>query len=163
MRKEDPVIRFWRSVNQEGPVCPRLGRCWVWTKHLGRRNKGIIWVGGQPIYASRFSYEQFVGEIPEGMYVCHKCDNPHCVRPSHLFVGSQDDNMKDMKSKGRANRPTGETNGRAKLTDEAVNFIRSNYVARSPEFSQSRLAAMFNVSVITIQQVLYRKRWNHLD
>lgn len=156
MRNASPVVRFWRQV------CKSDG-CWYWTGYVGSRRKGVIWVSGKPIYAPRFSYTTFVGPILEGMYVCHHCDNPLCVRPSHLFVGSQDDNMKDMVAKGRANKPQGEANGRAKLDDDAVRFIRANYKFRSKEFGQRQLAVRFGVCVLTIQEVLDGKKWGHVD
>lgn len=155
MKKEPALVRFWRQVR-------KTKTCWIWTGHLGKRGKGVIWIDRKPVYAHRFSYEQFVASIPKGLYVCHHCDNPFCVNPRHLFAGTQNDNMKDMKKKGRANHPLGEANGRAVLTNKTVKEIRKIYQPRTKLYSQKALAKRFGVSVVTIQDVLSRKHWSHI-
>lgn len=77
--------------------------CWIWTAGRNKLGYGRFGLPGQykTVQAHRFAYEQFYGPIPEGMFVCHHCDNPPCVNPEHLFVGTHVDNMKDMWSKGR--------------------------------------------------------------
>ncbi len=154
--KGSALSRFWQQV------C-KTESCWLWTGHTKSRGKGLIWVDGKPVYASRFSYQQFVGEIPKGMYVCHSCDNPVCVNPDHLFVGTQDDNMKDMKLKGRSNHPIGSMNGRAKVTEDDVRFIRKNYKPRHPEYGQKALALRFGMTTGAIQEILYRNKWTHVQ
>jgi len=156
--KSEPTIdRFWKYVN-------KTDTCWLWTGYIGRRRRGIIYPEGErkSIAVHRFSYQHFVGPIPAGMYVCHHCDNPSCVRPDHLFLGTQTDNMRDMVKKGRSNKPTGESNGRAKLTDDAVRFIRENYKFRSKQCGQKQLARKFGVCVQTIQEVLDGRKWSHV-
>lgn len=150
------VRRFWSKVR-------KTRGCWRWVGTVHKRGRGQFWDGSRMTVAARFSYELLVGEIPPGLYVCHHCDNPLCVRPDHLFVGTQNDNMKDMAAKGRANRSVGARNGRAKLTEADVRYIRANWTYRSRTHSQKQLAAAFGVDVITIQQVLYRKRWAHVS
>ena len=71
----------------------------------------------------RVAYEAFVGQIPDGAFVLHRCDNPLCVNPEHLWLGNNADNMRDMESKGRAKHPKGEYHGRAKLTEVQVREI----------------------------------------
>lgn len=78
--------------------------CWEWTARLDQSGYGLLCYDGGMKGAHRFSYKTYVGEIPEGIYVCHTCDNPKCVNPSHLFLGTQQDNMDDMYNKGRATR-----------------------------------------------------------
>jgi hypothetical protein len=94
--------RFWSKVDQRDP-----DECWEWT--AGRTAAGYGYLAttraAGPIYAHRWSYEQHIGTIPEGRYVCHRCDNPPCVNPAHLFVGTHADNMADMKAKGRVRKP----------------------------------------------------------
>lgn len=157
MKKEPAEIRFWRHVKKQPG-------CWPWTGYLGRRSrKGVIWVHRKPMYASRFSYLLHYGHLPDDKYVCHTCDNPTCVKPGHLFLGTQDDNMKDMVSKGRSNRPIGVRNGRAVLTEDDVRFIRANYRRRHPKFSQKALAERFGLlSVFPIQCVLNGSKWAHV-
>jgi hypothetical protein len=114
---EDINIRFWRHVN-------KTDSCWEW---VGRKHKfgyGVIVVDGKSKRASRVVWELTNGTIPEGLEVCHKCDNPPCVNPSHLFLGTHADNMKDMVKKGRVNALCGENNINAKLTWSQVSEIR---------------------------------------
>lgn len=98
----DPVERFWEHVDRRGP-----DECWPW---LGKGNGdgyGRIGIGsradksGRDIAAHRFAWELEYGPIPAGMNVCHRCDNPPCTNPWHLFLGTQTDNLADMVSKGR--------------------------------------------------------------
>lgn len=133
----------------------------------------------------RLSYEEYVGDIPEGMFVCHTCDNPPCFNPDHLFVGTPDDNMKDMVSKGRQalgekngsvkwlnRRPRGETHWAFlnkelyprgedipwhKLTEEDVRFIRAN-----PQIGSSELARKYGVAVPTIVRARVGATWRHV-
>jgi len=81
------------------------GECWTWRASVSHRY-GQFMVGprgSSPTRAHRFAYETFVGPIPDGLVVCHRCDNPICVRPSHLFAGTQRDNIRDASAKGRLN------------------------------------------------------------
>ena len=97
------VDRFWHYVNVRGP-----DECWEWTGGRGARGYGKFKLDYVGYAAHRFSYELAHGLIPDGLYVCHRCDNPPCVNPAHLFVGTSSDNMLDASSKGRIN---GENNG----------------------------------------------------
>ena len=97
--------RFWSKVNKNGtipPHCPNIGECWLWTGHIIVGGYGRLSVGhGIQEFAHRLSYMLHYGNIPNGCFVCHRCDNPPCVRPDHLFIGTHTDNMRDMIAKGR--------------------------------------------------------------
>lgn len=81
--------------------------CWEWQASLTAKGYPQLNLGkGKITYAHRYSYMQFVGEIKEGLFVCHKCDNPKCVNPFHFFLGTNEDNMKDAKRKGRLQQVT---------------------------------------------------------
>jgi len=86
--------RFWSKVY-------KTDTCWLWIGHRLKAGYGVISVGGKNYLAHRLSYELNIGQIPEGKYICHKCDNPPCVNPEHFFVGDATANMQDASSKGR--------------------------------------------------------------
>lgn len=112
--------------------------CWIWL--ASRRGKyGCFSCKGKAIDAHRWSYMYYNGEIPEGMFVCHKCDNPLCVNPEHLFLGTHEDNMKDASKKGRlVNR---------KLTNRQVAYIRKSVL------SNRELANKYGVWDSTIRRI----------
>jgi len=97
--KRDPIERF----HEKYVINPDNG-CWEWTATLDQSGYGLLGYEGSMKGAHRFSYKIYKGEIPKGLYVLHKCDNPPCVNPEHLFLGTQKDNMDDMYNKGRAKR-----------------------------------------------------------
>ena len=86
--------RFWSKVN-------KTDGCWEWTAYLNKQGYGRYGIGSNVYRAHRLAFEEAYGPIPEGMFVCHKCDNPSCVRPDHLFLGTNSDNLKDCSAKGR--------------------------------------------------------------
>jgi len=110
--------------------------------------------------AHRVSWKLHFGAIEKGISICHKCDNPPCVRPTHLFSGTQSDNLKDAIKKGRHKAPdgTGERNGSAVLTESNVLKIRANRMKESV----INLAKRFSVTPEAIYAVLKYKTWKHL-
>lgn len=92
--KMDIRERFMRRVAKSD------NGCWIWTA-ARIRGYGVFRVAGRNIRAPRVSYELFVGPVPRSLSACHHCDNPPCVNPAHLFLGTQKDNMLDMAAKGR--------------------------------------------------------------
>lgn len=106
--------------------------------------------------AHRVAHELYVGPIPDGMQVLHKCDNPPCVNPKHFFLGTQQDNIADMNIKGRAVSLKREAHGMAKLNDEKAFEIRWLHISG---YSSRELARMYGVSKRTIQNVYQNKLW----
>jgi hypothetical protein len=143
----DAIERFHQKyeINESG--------CWMWTGGTRPNSKGVPyprhWTDDfKSIGAHRFSFELVHGEIPQSMYVCHKCDTPLCVNPDHLFLGSHQDNMRDMVAKQRSFVGRGEDKkGRAKLTNQQADQIRKM------SMSHSKIGAMFGVSATTIGRI----------
>lgn len=105
-------------------------KCWEWTRATsGRMGYGVLSFYKRNYYAHRASYRLFVGEIPNGAVVCHRCDNPKCFNPTHLFIGTPADNVADMIAKGRHRSPdfAGSKNPRCKFSDELILQIRADF------------------------------------
>ena len=94
------LARFWSRVNIENDL-----DCWEWRGGKHERGYGVFKVGGLPYRASRLAWELFNGQSMGAMYACHKCDNPACCNPDHIFPGTQKQNMQDMLGKGRQRKP----------------------------------------------------------
>lgn len=132
--------------------------CWN-VNPTARGGYGKIQAFGKPMSYHRVSYELFNGSIPKGLHVCHKCDNPKCVNPEHLFLGSSLDNMRDKISKGRhKGAKSGEQHHRAKLTIWQVEDIRK--LCQLGEISQYDIAELFGVSQTTVNNIKTGKRWS---
>jgi hypothetical protein len=134
---------------------PEAG-CWIWTGTTTLRGYGQIISNNRKHYAHRASYEVFIGPIPDGMYVCHACDNVYCVNPAHLFLGTQKQNLEDMARKKRST--WGEKNPMAKLTSSDAKKIKE--LAQSG-LTTKQLSKQFNVSTSNITAILRKERWNH--
>lgn len=117
--------------------------CWTWKGSLNRTGYGQLGIRGRSSLAHRIAYEELVGPIPEGLFVCHRCDNPPCVNPAHLFVGTAADNMADMVAKGRSSLKRNERSPMTRLTNQQVAEMRRRRIAGE---TCDRLAAAFGVS-----------------
>ena len=141
---------FWQRVKKHGP-----DNCWEWTGTIENHGYARIGAGENRKLAHRLCWEIVYGPIPDGMCVCHKCDNPGCVNPNHLFLGTQLENMQDREQKGRTAR--GSANGKAKLNAEQVKEIRKRYQAGGITYKQ--LGLDYEVSKEAIQGIVKRRRW----
>lgn len=136
--------------------------CIIWKKYCTRAGYGQVGVGGKVLYAHRVAYAEANGvsvESLDGIEVRHVCDNPPCVNPEHLVLGTHAQNMGDMKERGRS--PQGTRNGQAKLTDEEVALIRSLYIPRHRELGGSALSRRFGVSQQHISSIVNFQRWSY--
>jgi predicted XRE-type DNA-binding protein len=158
--RKDPLTAFWAKVNKRGPLSKHCrGRCWVWTASTKRRGYGA-WSYLLPsgkrrnITAHRFSYELKYGPLPANKpKVCHHCDNPPCIRPSHLFAGTDKDNNRDRWHKG--GYPTGEKAAAAVLTQKQARKIRELYAAGN--LSQQKIANKFGITQATVSAIVLNK------
>ena len=132
--------------------------CWIWIGACLKDGRGNITreINGKKksIRASRFSYEAFVGPIPTGMLICHKCDTPSCVNPQHLYCGTSKDNYWDSRNKNRHYVRNRSNHSLNKLSDEDIKYIKDNHATEST----SSLANRFGVAFTTISNI--RKRFN---
>ena len=150
MRRRVPVAdRFWPRVRKSAG-------CWEWTGGRYPRGYGFFSVNGRGHAAHRVAWELARGPIPDGVLVCHACDNPACVRPDHLFLGTQSDNMRDMAAKGRHPYPRGEHHNQARLSNADVAEIRRLYAAGG--VSQAALAERFGVCQSHVSRIVRRFR-----
>ncbi len=143
--------RFWVKVT-------RTTGCWEWQGTIGSKGYGFFKLNRKNQYAHRISYELAYGPIPKGKLVCHRCDNPRCVKPKHLFLGTHKDNLQDMVNKGRSNY--GSRNGRARLNEGMVASIRNSPLTNGQE------AYWWGVTEVLISRIRTRgwknvKQCNH--
>ena len=134
------------------------GSCWLFTGCVNNTGYGQIRHNGKTMLAHRVAYELITGEEPNGVLL-HTCDTPLCCNPEHLTVGTQRDNLQDMRNKGRGVNPPhvpGEKCGMSKLTDTKVKEIRSS------DLTQRQLATIYGVSQTTIGKILRRETWRHV-
>lgn len=171
---EADSLRFWAKVDKSGD-------CWLWQSSVNPKGYGDFHAQKRTILAHRFAWIITRGPIPAGLYVCHHCDNPPCVNPDHLWVGTPADNQRDMALKGRSakgersgmrlhpernpnrlypgNSPHGSKAHKAKLTEEDVLRIRELAGRGMPV---NHIADMFPVSRRAIRAILDGKNWRHL-
>lgn len=122
---------------------------------------GKIRVNGKKVAAHRLAYILAKGPIPEGLFVLHSCDNPACVNPEHLFVGTQKDNVNDMILKGRQAQVRGELQARSILKVEQVKEIKR--LLQSQSLSYTEIANRYNVSNAVIKGIAYGKNWSWVN
>lgn len=149
--------------------------CWLWAASIRPNGYGQINHRGRITLAHRVAYTLLVGPIPPGMWVLHRCDVRACVNPEHLYLGTHEDNMRDMVARGRQcrgarmaaalagkrrGRMPGESNAGAKLTDQKVRDMREAYAAGT---TQTALAAAYGVRQSLVSRVVRREAWRHVE
>lgn len=160
---KSPVVnRFWAKVSKDGPRHPVLGKCWLWVGGSSG-GYGSIFSAGRKQKVHRYAYKLLVGDVADNICVLHRCDNPSCVNPEHLFLGTQQDNIADMVSKNRQTGAVGERNGNTKLTEDQVREVRRLYRYKSRTHGIYALAERFGVSDSTIHFIVQGKRWKHVQ
>lgn len=151
--KPQPVApRFWRKAGRTE------SGCWPWTGGGNGTGYGMFWLDGRRQVASRVAWALTYGPIPDGLCVCHRCDNPLCVNPDHLFLGTKAENNADKEQKGRGVNLRGSKHGRALLTEEQVLSIRQR---RTEGEQLAALAREFKVTKSTIFSAINRN-WRHV-
>jgi len=162
MRAEPNELRFWKYVDRGG-----ADECWPWTGFKNAKGYGMLadHRKNRPKPAHRQSYELHKGPIPVGLIVRHTCDNPSCVNPRHLLVGTHAENARDCVERRRhpwqhtKYRWPGESHPGAKLTADQVLSIREEYAQGA---TQKRLGQKYGVHHSTISLIVRRKKWGHL-
>ena len=148
--------RFWSKVN-----VGQCWECWDWMASTDHGGYGRFGLDGRTSAAHRIAWQLVEGDLPDGMRVCHHCDNPGCCNPEHLFVGTDLDNARDRDKKGRGNPGwiAGEGHPNAKLTEDDVRFIRKLF---DDGANRKDIATFFGVSGSTIDIIGARKTWKHV-
>ncbi len=148
---------FWSQVNRADSA-----GCWLWLGHRNTQGYGTFtWrtdLGRKTVRTHRFAWELSVGPIPPGLHVLHRCDNPPCCNPAHLWLGTNDDNMADRDAKNRRVILRGEQHGCAVLKAESVDKIRA---LRLTGWTLSSLAERFGVTETTVSRICLGRAWKH--
>jgi len=149
---QDVNKRFWSKVNIKGP-----DECWEWTGPLNAKGYGSFSFPGHTCRASRMAWILTYGNISKNICVLHKCDNPACCNPAHLYLGTNQDNVDDKVRKGRQLK--GEKVGTSKLTEKQVLKISELY---GKQYTLNQLATLFSVTNTTIWRIIHNYSWKHI-
>jgi hypothetical protein len=146
---------FWEKVDQ-------TDSCWVWKASRDRYGYGQLTYQGRHRMAHHIAYELIKGRIPADLCVLHSCDNPSCVNPDHLYVGTRKQNTQDMMQRGRDKHGQlcGSSNATAKLTENDVRTIR--WMHENGTLTNQAIAEYFGVTGALIGMIIKRKIWKHI-
>ena len=145
--------RFWDKVN-----IGTHSECWEWKGSIDREGYGRFRNNKKIVSAHRMAYILALGLIPEGLCACHHCDNRKCCNPTHLFTGTNIDNIKDRVRKSRSAR--GERNSQAKIGEAQVIEIR--HLCKNTKMTQRKIAKIFGISFQEVNNICLGKKWKHL-
>ncbi len=154
-----PANPFWQRVDRSGGE----NACWPWLGKIDHDGYGRLYAPPEQwAKAHRVAWRLTHGPIPAGQVVCHACDNPRCVNPAHLYLGTQKENMQDAVRKGRhdAHRRTGERNPNHRLTAQQVDEIRNQFDAG--QYTCRQLAQRHHLSQSAIWRILQQQRWQNI-
>ncbi len=151
----NPIERFWYYVDKRGE-----DECWEWKGHKSPEGYGHLHIKTGTTVTSRISWQIHYGEIPKGMLVCHKCDNPPCCNPKHLFLGTDLDNIQDRDKKKRNKQCKGRNHYKAEIVEADVINIRN---LNKEGMSQKELSKMYNLSQASISKILLRQGWKSVE
>lgn len=145
--------RFWQKVDKSG-------KCWEWTATTSKQRLGYgrFWDNGTLVCAHRYSYELENGPVPDGFLVLHRCDNSLCVRPDHLYLGTQFDNMHDMKRRGRERKAYGSDNKSTKLNPEIVRVVRK----LAGRITYNEIGELWGISKGHVGHIVRGDIWSHV-
>lgn len=152
---ESDIRRFWEKTEVGG-----VDDCWEWKVGKDKDGYGQYWFKKRPTKAHRASWEIHYGKIPDGLWVLHHCDNPSCVNPRHLFLGTVLDNNRDTIRKNRKHDVRGELHGGVKLTESQVREIRKKYIPH--EYSTAKLAREYSISQPHAWEIVSGRSWGWL-
>lgn len=144
------VARFWSKVDTSG-------KCWVWMGPRNKKGYGYFSVGRRTFSVHRWLHQFIHGPLAKGQQVLHRCANPPCIRPSHLYAGTHAENMTDRNVMGHTAR--GERSGKARLTDDQVRAMRADVAAG---LTWVKAAAKYDVSRQTVRMVVTGRSWKHV-
>lgn len=173
---ENDKTNFWKKIDRNGPKMPHMETaCHVWMAYKDKKGYGNFRIGGKMFLSHRIAFVQDGGVFDCGNLACHRCDNPGCVNPDHIFSGTFADNNADMISKGRGKQPCGSAHhsklrpekvlrgeliGGSKLTEDKVREIREIFEAGG--VSQRKIASDYSVSEAQICKIIRRPKWKHV-
>jgi hypothetical protein len=155
MKGQPLLTRFEEKIDKISST----NKCWIWTSAIAN-GYGVFWIHGRNQSAHRLAWLFYCGDIPDGWFVCHHCDNKLCVNPQHLFVGTAMDNSRDCVMKGRRHNQDGDKNPAAKLTAKDIVRIRD---MRAAGMFQKLIAEQFGVGREAIGKILRGERWNTVE
>lgn len=153
-RPANTVENFWAGVDKRGD-----NECWEWNRKRSPKGYGELDYHKKCWRAHRLAYALTYGEFDPKLYVCHRCDNPPCCNPKHLYLGTCRDNLIERNMKGRNVNQKGEAHSQAKYTEATVLKVRADY---AKGVTLAKISELHNVKMRSVSDIVYRRRWLHI-